>query len=307
MPLPLPLLNAPKTKLWWWVFLIIGVVFIVVAMMIGMIAGLVTGADIESENPADMFNAANVLVTCALCFAGYYILRRFIEQSDTYDLSLRGGAFGGAGRELSVGIAIAVAMLSAVVAIMAAFGAFKITGMTSLAVVMPAFYMATYAAITEEILMRGLLFRLSEHWMGSWLALILSAFLFGLMHIFNDNSGWLPSIAIAIEAGLLLGAAYMLTRRLWVVIGIHFGWNFVLGGIYGIPVSGYAFPSVFQSEIGGADLITGGKFGAEASIITIIIGGLLSAYLIKLCIDKGHLIAPKWKRKPPAADAGALK
>ncbi len=80
---------------------------------------------------------------------------------------------------------------------------------------------------------------------------ILSALVFGLLHMINPGATLWAGIAVAIEAGILLAAAFVLTRRLWLAIGIHFAWNFVEGGIFGTPVSGTAPSGLFQAQLIG--------------------------------------------------------
>jgi hypothetical protein len=70
--------------------------------------------------------------------------------------------------------------------------------------------------------------------------------------------------ALALEAGVMLGAAYLVTRRLWLAIGIHGAWNFTQAGIFSVPTSGIAMNGVFVGALGGPAWLSGGAFGAEA-------------------------------------------
>src|SRR3546814_14021170 len=92
--------------------------------------------------------------------------------------------------------------------------------------------------------MRGVIFRLIERWLGSWIALAISAALFGAGHLANPNASWFAAVCIALEAGIMLGAIYMVTRRLWAAVGIHAAVNFTPGGVYGIAISGLDTPRV---------------------------------------------------------------
>jgi len=225
--------ERPAWLRWWWISLLAGIVVVVAGIVFGEAIGFAGNPEaIETGDASVMnFTMLRTVAVCVLSLAAYAIHVRWIEGRDLSELSMRGGAFGGAVQEFAVGTLLCAAMISVVVGIMALFGGFTLTEINPVSVIWPAFMMGMYAGVTEEILMRGLLLRLSERWMGSWLALLLSSLIFGLLHFTNDNSGWLPSLAIAIEAGLLLGLAYMLTRRLWMVIAMHFSWNFVQGGI----------------------------------------------------------------------------
>lgn len=136
-------------------------------------------------------------------------------------------------------------------------------------------------AVGEEMIMRGVIFRwIDERW-NTGAALLVSAILFGLMHISNDNATWWSSLAIAIEAGLLLGAAYKWSGTLWVPIGIHWAWNYIQGNFFGLAVSGTdAGDSILATTVNGPNIITGGAFGPEASIISVILGTFLALVLL---------------------------
>ncbi|MFC2665410.1 MAG: CPBP family intramembrane glutamic endopeptidase [Prevotella histicola] len=144
-------------------------------------------------------------------------------------------------------------------------------------------------AVSEEIFFRGILFRIINRRWNPWAALVISALIFGGLHIFNDNATFWSSIAIAIEAGSLLGAAYAYSKNLWLPIGIHWIWNYTQGNILGFPVSGGDnVTSVITPEISGPQWFTGGSFGAEASVIAAVIGLLISLWFIRKTIQQEH-------------------
>ena len=144
-----------------------------------------------------------------------------------------------------------------------------------------AFMLYLAVGVGEEIIFRGVIFRqIDERW-NTWTALIVSALLFGFMHIPNDGATWWSSIAIALEAGLMLGVAYKWSGTLWLPIGIHWAWNFTQGTIFGAAVSGTeAGNSVLEVNAYGPDIVTGGAFGPEASIIAVFFGLLLTIVFI---------------------------
>ena len=150
--------------------------------------------------------------------------------------------------------------------------------------IVSAFFLFLVTAVAEEIILRGILFRwIDEKW-GFAVALIISSLIFGFLHIAQPGGTWWSSLAIAIEAGLLLGAAYKFAGNLWLPIGIHWAWNFTQGNVFGIAVSGSdAGASILHGTLSGPDILTGGAFGAEASLITVIVGSMLSAWFI-LCV-----------------------
>jgi membrane protease YdiL (CAAX protease family) len=112
-------------------------------------------------------------------------------------------------------------------------------------------------------------------------ALIVSSVIFGFIHITEPSATLWSSVSIAVEAGLLLGAAYKYSGTLWFPIGIHWAWNFTQGNIVGFEVSGNdAGAALLKSTVSGPDWLTGGGFGAEASVIPVLLGLILSAWYI---------------------------
>ncbi|MDE2428857.1 MAG: hypothetical protein KGM99_09025, partial [Burkholderiales bacterium] len=103
------------------------------------------------------------------------------------------------------------------------------------------------------------------------------------------------SVAIALEAGFLFGAVYMLTHRLAMCVGLHAAWNFAQGGIFGVAVSGKSAKGWMQSGLHGPDWLTGGVFGAEASLVAVLILVAVGAYIFWLVKQRGLLKLPYWK------------
>lgn len=136
-------------------------------------------------------------------------------------------------------------------------------------------------ACCEEVIFRGVIFRLIDDRFGLWWALGISALIFGFAHMFNPGASIWSSVAIVMEAGILLGAAYKYSNSLWLPIGIHWAWNFTQGNVFGFAVSGEdAGESIFTANIDGPDIITGGSFGPEASGIALLLGTIISAFFL---------------------------
>lgn len=153
------------------------------------------------------------------------------------------------------------------------------------------------AGIGEEIVARGALFRICEEGLGTWWALLISALFFGLAHIANPGATLWSSVAIAIEAGLLLGLIYHVTRSLYPCIGLHIAWNFMQGTVYGIPVSGTHADGWLVSTRSGPDWLSGGVFGAEASVVALLACCLVSAGLLTLALRRRSTVPPSWLRR----------
>ena len=154
------------------------------------------------------------------------------------------------------------------------------------------------AAVFEELLARGVVFRVLEEGLGSWLALLLSAAIFGGLHGHNPGATILSTLAIALEAGVLLAAAFVQRRTLWLPIGLHFGWNFTEGGIFGASVSGFTAHGWLRSDFHGAAWLSGGAFGPEASLVAVLLCGAAGCALLIVAARRGRIIAPPWQRPP---------
>jgi hypothetical protein len=197
-------------------------------------------------------------------------------------------------RELGAGLLLGALLLSVTMAVLAALGVYRVTGnngwLAMLATV-PGFILA---AVLEEVVMRGVVFRILEQSLGSWLALALSAAIFGALHLLNPGTTLLNAGAVMLEAGILLAAAYMLTRRLWLCMGIHFAWNFTQGGIFSAAVSGGATQGLLQAKLVGAEWLTGGAFGVEASAVALLVCTSTAVLLLIAARRKGNVLQPCW-------------
>ena len=129
----------------------------------------------------------------------------------------------------------------------------------------------------EELLFRG--YRLQNLIEGlnlTW-ALVISSAIFALEHLFNPHSSLASTLGI-FAAGFFMAYGWVRTGRLWLPIGLHMGWNFFEGTVFGFPVSGLSFPAIIHQTNSGPALITGGAFGPEAGLVMlpmIVIGGIL--------------------------------
>jgi membrane protease YdiL (CAAX protease family) len=160
---------------------------------------------------------------------------------------------------------------------------------------------ALIAGVLEEIVFRGLLFRLCSKILGTWGALLFSAALFGAAHAFNPGATVSSSLAIAIEAGILLGAAYAATQRLWVPIGLHIGWNFTEGSVFAMSVSGNkVHVGLIRGSLSGPRILTGGEFGPEASIVAVIVALVAAFYFIRRVAKQHGAEPPSWRKKRSA-------
>ena len=207
-------------------------------------------------------------------------------------------------RNLGLGLAGGALLFSLVTAVAALVGVYDIVGWGSTRSILYALVMiGIIPGVVEEILFRGILFRHLEDFGGSWFALALTSALFGVAHIFNPNATFFSSFAIAVEAGILLGGAYLLTRSLWAPIGIHAAWNFTQGEIYDVPVSGIDGKGLVEAKLSGPELLSGGTFGLEASVIALVIATGAGIWLVVRAVRAGHVVRPWWVRRRLARES----
>ncbi|MGA2779203.1 MAG: type II CAAX endopeptidase family protein [Steroidobacteraceae bacterium] len=239
---------------------------------------------------------AGALLLTVVVVGAYSAFVRWIERRAVTEFST-----GHALRELGVGILLGALLLSLTIGVLAALGAYRVTGSNGWLVMLATIPGFILGAVLEEVVMRGIVFRILEQSLGSWIALALSAALFGLLHLLNPGTTLLNAAAIMLEAGIMLAAAYMLTRRLWLCIGIHFAWNFSQGGIFSAAVSGGTATGLLQAHVAGPVWLTGGAFGAEASVVAVVICTTAGLLFVIAAKRKRRFIEPFW-----AAGAVAL-
>ncbi|WP_103336640.1 CPBP family intramembrane glutamic endopeptidase [Amycolatopsis sp. CA-126428] len=202
----------------------------------------------------------------------------------------------GAGLATGRGVLIGLALFGAVIANIALLGDYQVRGWGSVPGAVGLLGFMAAAAVTEELLFRGILFRIVEERTGTGIALVLTGVLFGLSHLFNPHASLWGAIAIGIEAGGLLTAAYVATRRLWVPIGVHFGWNFAAAGLFGTEVSGNGTPQgLLDAVTSGSPVVTGGDFGPEGSLYSVLVCVLATCAFLWLARRRG-LLVPRRKR-----------
>jgi membrane protease YdiL (CAAX protease family) len=222
----------------------------------------------------------------------YAAFGRWVEGRSVSDLALRPAA-----RELAIGLAVGAMLYSTCILVLVLAGIYRIDGLNPLSYLVPGIAMAVSAGFLEELLFRGVLFRIVEEWLGSWISIVVSSLFFGLAHLMNPEATLSSALFISVEAGLLLAAAYMLTRRLWLGIGFHVGWNYVQTAVYSGAVSGTAVePGLIRNTIEGPALLSGGSFGVEASIVAFVVCTTTGIVLLRMAIKRGHFVPSPWRR-----------
>ena len=229
---------------------------------------------------------------------GYWLLVRFVGGRPVIELGGRGAAL----RELLAGLAMGALLMGAVIAVLALLGSYHVVDVGWSTGILVGLQAGIVAGFTEEILVRGVMLRLLEGWVGTWWALAITAAFFGAAHLGNPQATVFGAVAIALEAGILLGACYLLTRRLWLAIGVHAAWNFVQGGIFGSDISGIGSGrGLIEARFTGPDLLTGGVMGIEASVVAVVLCTAAGVAMLLAVRRRGLVVPPRWHRPPQAA------
>ena len=253
------------------------------AIYIGEMIAVQIAAKKMTVNPMAI-NAIGVGLTIVVILWAYSALVHWLEQRRPIE-ELRAGD---APRGLIVGFIAGVALITAAIGAIVLLHDAVVTLDTPPALPFGIITMAAISGVCEELIFRGALFRITEEMFGTLVALIISVGFFGGAHIINANATPFSSASIAIEA-LVLCFAYTASRSLWLPIGLHAGWNLAEGGIYSTSVSGGPIiKGVFLTTFKGPDIITGGVFGPETSVVTLGVSLVLTIIFAVITFRRGE-------------------
>jgi hypothetical protein len=264
-----------------------------------LLAGIVAASKVASvvtsalgiASPTVRFAVLTALAVPAI--AGVYAgLVHWLEQRRVTELAGPRAAL-----ELGEGLLLGAGLFGLTIGVIALLGGYSVDGHEPVSVLAKHVAMAVQSGVVEEIVARGVLFRLLEEWLGTWAAIALSSALFGLGHIANPHATLWSALAIAVEAGTLLAAAYMLTRRLWLAIGVHAAWNYTQGAIFGVAVSGFEVKGLLHGTMRGPVWLSGGEFGAEASVVAVGVCTAAATLLLMRAVRVHGAMAPSWVRR----------
>jgi uncharacterized protein len=236
-----------------------------------------------------LLDLRNLIKAVVLAF-GYWAYVSWWERRPVHELSVSR-----APSELLAGLVMGGLLFSAVVAVLACLGIYSLVAVGSFgdlgAAVLTLLPKIVVGALIEELVFRLLILRLLERSFGTAWALAISSLLFGLAHLGNAGATPLIGVVLGIELGLLFGAAYLFTRRLWLCAALHLAWNFAQGAVFSIPVSGQLGSGWLHGSLRGPTWLTGGDFGAEASVVSVVICLGATACLLTLAGRDGRFVS----------------
>jgi membrane protease YdiL (CAAX protease family) len=275
--------------------------FPITLILIEAVIFILIGGTIEATSAAQRMGFSPVgffvfvLLGAAVLILVWKAVRRWLEGERDKEFTLPG-----APQELGAGLVAGFLLFTLMTGLVALLGGIEIVGTRPFAKTQFWEWAALGVAsgIFEETLFRGILLRQLERLVGTWWALAVTSVLFGAVHMMNPDATWTGAIAIMIEAGILLGAAYLYTRRLWLAAGMHAAWNFTQAWVFSVPVSGTGQSvGILVTRREGPEWLTGGDFGLEASLAAVLVATVAGLLLLWKAHQRGGFVAPMWSRR----------
>lgn len=266
----------------WGSYLVLGVLaFLIIPGVVGYVLLL--------NIPAYAAVPLSTIAAVATLYAFKKYLSWYVENGE-------GLSFGGKARMMGIGWAVSAVNFLAIIVCLFLCGCYRIVNV-ELDVASQLSWLSLFllVGVVEEVIFRGILFRLIADKWNIAVGLTTSSLLFGLAHLGNPGATLWAALAIALASGWLFGMAYAYHQTIWVPIGMHWAWNYLEGGVFGCSVSGTPldYRPLITPKISGTDLLSGGAFGPEASIICVAIGIGISIVYTVLYIKKKKRLGAK--------------
>jgi uncharacterized protein len=278
--------------------MILAILFVGAAAAVGQILLNLLRTAFSVSDPAIANILAFILIT-PLTYLAYSLYVRRIEKREMTELG-----FSNAWREFGIGAILGFGLFALVILGLWLLGYYRVTGIEFLFLSLFGTLLGAFvSAWVQELIFRASIYRISEEWLGTWWALAISALLFGSIHLSSAGATLTSALAVSLEAGIILGAAYTLTHRIWMAFGIHMAWDFANDGIFGVGIAGQSgerLTGLLHADLNGPGLFTGGVLGVEASLITLIVMLLAGSVILWMAYRGGHFI---FRKKPAPAIA----
>jgi membrane protease YdiL (CAAX protease family) len=257
----------------------VGVVVCGIALL-----GTNSGLRFVLGSESDLLRIVRWILSTLVLLATYSFLFRNYEGREITELSRENLL-----KESLIGLFTGAFSITLIIIVLYVLGYYEVLSTISAIYLLLPLFMFITLSVFEELVFRGIIYRIAEESLGTNLALMLSALLFGLAHLPNENANAI-SVFSAASGGILAGLLFSMTKRLWLPIFFHAGWNWAQGSL-GVTVSGIEeMPGFVQSSINGPELITGGAFGPENSIYTIALVLVLSGVTYYLTWKMGNVV-----------------
>jgi len=244
----------------------------------------------EALLPKDMLVAWPNLVAALACALGYWAYVNRVERRKVAELSGSGSL-----AEWTRGAGLGVLLGLLTLAPLGGLGVYRIEGVGDGFPLLKQIPEMLLVSVMEELLMRGVIFRIAEQTWGTWRALALTTVLFMAAHLPGEIS--LIGMLVTAAASLALTAAYQLSRRLWLPMGMHFAWNYLFSAVFSVPVSGHEARGWLRGSMSGLEWLSGGTYGVEASAIALLVWAVAAGLLLRRAYARGQFVR---RRQHPA-------
>jgi len=239
----------------------------------------------------------SALLLAAVALLAYAVFVRLTERKWPTTIKVRPARW-----ELPSGIVLGLGLSAASVGVIWLLAGYVIEGVAERSAwpsrIVQGLAIAVASSVVEEVLTRGVVLRILAEVLGRWWALAVSSLLFGALHLANPHSSVIVGLGLALQAGFLLGVAYLWTERLWLPIGLHGAWNFGQATVFGGALSGIPVSAIIDAKLVGPEWISGGAFGIEGSLVSTILCAAAGCALLLLTVRTSRLAA---------ADLGAVE
>ena len=263
------IVKKGKSKGWKNILKII-IPYLIVVSIFEFIGGLITGVDFNPQN-INQRTSIQLLVGMLMSLIGTLgIVYLFCAKVDKQPFKSIGFNKVHIGRDMALGLVMGFVIMLSGFLILVLNHQLEYTGIHCN--VLNLFYnvgVFVFVAIAEEVFTRGYILRNLAVSFNKYVALVISALIFSLMHLANPNITPV-SLSIIFLSGLVLGLPYLYTKNLWFSMALHFSWNFFQGPVFGFNVSGLNVDKLIKTKYATANYWNGGEFGFEGSILAVV-------------------------------------
>jgi uncharacterized protein len=279
---PTPVTRIPSSR--WQRVLRHPVANMLAASLLMFLALALSFALTEALVPKRFLVAWPNVVAALACLLGYLAYATWVERRAVPELSAAG-----ASTEWTRGAALGTLLGLLTLTPLWGLGVYRIEGWGETLPLIQQAPEMVLVSVMEELLIRGLIFRMAERAWGSQRALLLSTVVFVAAHLPGDIT--LMGMLVTAAASLAFTAGYQLSQRLWLPMGMHFAWNYLFSAVFSVPVSGHPAQGWLQGKMTGPEWLSGGTYGVEASAMALLVWAVAAALMLQRAYAQGKFVA----------------
>ncbi|MEP7283152.1 MAG: CPBP family intramembrane glutamic endopeptidase [Rubrivivax sp.] len=236
----------------------------------------------ESLLPKETLIAWPNVAGALACALGYWAYVKWVERRAVNELGASGAL-----AEWARGAVLGVLLGLLTLAPLWGIGVYRFEGLGDSFPLVRQIPEMLLVSVMEELLMRGVVFRIAQQAWGTRRALVLTTLLFVVAHLPGEIS-WIGMLVTA-AASLAFTAAYQISERLWLPMGMHFAWNYLFSAVLSVPVSGHEAKGWLHGSMSGPGWLSGGGYGIEASAMALLVWSVAAALLLHRAYARGKV------------------